>query len=203
MIIPQPLHRNSGFTLVEVLISITLFVGIAFIIGTFIKSVLDYELLFTQQLTAQQEIETTFATVLPEMRSMVPSALGSYPIGQVATSSITFFVDIDGDTISDQVRYFLSGTVLKKGITRPSGSPLSYNSANEIVNDVVRNVVMTAPVFTFYDENYTGSEPAMTSPVVISDIRLIKILLTVKDPNETMPLSASIDIVPRNLRTNL
>ncbi|EKD23675.1 MAG: hypothetical protein ACD_81C00196G0002 [uncultured bacterium] len=203
MIIPQPLHRNSGFTLVEVLISITLFVGIAFIIGTFIKSVLDYELLFTQQLTAQQEIETTFATVLPEMRSMVPSALGSYPIGQVATSSITFFVDIDGDTISDQVRYFLSGTVLKKGITRPSGSPLSYNSANEIVNDVVRNVVMTAPVFTFYDENYTGSEPAMTSPVVISDIRLIKILLTVKDPNETVPLSASIDIVPRNLRTNL
>ncbi|HBI25676.1 MAG: hypothetical protein UT41_C0001G0205 [Candidatus Wolfebacteria bacterium GW2011_GWC2_39_22] len=203
MIIPQPLHRNSGFTLVEVLISITLFVGIAFIIGTFIKSVLDYELLFTQQLTAQQEIETTFATVLPEMRSMVPSALGSYPIGQVATSSITFFVDIDGDTISDQVRYFLSGTVLKKGITRPSGSPLSYNSANEIVNDVVRNVVMTAPVFTFYDEHYTGSEPAMTSPVVISDIRLIKILLTVKDPNETMPLSASIDIVPRNLRTNL
>lgn len=194
---------NRGFTLVEVLISIAIFAGIAFIIGTFMKNVLDYQLLFTQQLTAQQEIETTFAMMIPEIRSMVPSALGGYAIGQAATSSLTLYVDIDADGIADQIRYFLSGTILKKGIIRPTGNPLVYNGANEIVNDVAHNVVVGDPIFTYYDVNFTGSEPAMTSPITISNIRLIKASLTLKDPNKTTPLSASIEIVPRNLRTNL
>jgi prepilin-type N-terminal cleavage/methylation domain-containing protein len=194
---------KEGFTLIEILVSIGIFVGIAFIIGTFMKTVFDYQLLFTQQLSAQQEIENTFATIIPEMRSMIPSALGSYAIGQVSTSSLTFYADIDSDGIADQVRYFLSGTLLKKGIIKPIGSPLVYNTANEVVNDVIHNVVAGAPIFTYYDMNYTGSESAMASPMTISNIRLIRMTVTVKDPNKTTPLSSSVEIVPRNLRTNL
>lgn len=55
---------RPGFTLIEVLIGMALFVGIAFIIGTFMNSILDYQLLFTQQLSAQQEIETKVAKSL-------------------------------------------------------------------------------------------------------------------------------------------
>lgn len=193
----------AGFTLVEVLISIALFVGVALAIGTFIKTTFDYQLLFTQQLTAQQEIETTFAVMLPEMRAMIPSALGGYAIASVATSSITFFGDIDSDGIGEQVRYFLSGTVLRKGIIDPSGNPLSYTSATEIITDVTHDVVADTSIFTYYDEHYTGSELAMTYPIKISNIRLIKVALTVHDPNKAAPLSAAIEIVPRNLRTNL
>lgn len=193
----------SGFTLVEVLISMAIFVGIVFVIGTFMKTIIDYQLIFTQQLGAQQEIENTFAVVIPEARSMVPSALGGYPVGQVATSSITFFVDVNADGVADQVRYFLSGTTLKKGVIMPTGSPLVYNAASEIISDMIHNIVVGTPIFTYYDANYTGSEAAMTYPISISNIRLIKISISVKDPNKTVPLSASIEIVPRNLRTNL
>lgn len=196
-------QANRGFTLVEVLISLAIFAGIALIIGTFMKTIFDYQLLFTQQLTAQQEIETTFATMIPEVRSMTPSALGGYAIGQVSTSSLTFYVDADADGIADQVRYFLSGTTLKKGVTKPSGNPFVYVGANEIVTDMAHNVVVGDPIFTFYDVNYTGSEAAMTYPIAIVDIRLIRVSLTLKDPNKTAPLSSSIEIVPRNLRTNL
>ena len=195
--------HNSGFTLVEILISLAIFAGIAFIIGTFMKTVFDYQLLFTQQLTAQQELETTFAAMLPEVRSMVPSALGGYAIAQAATSSLTFFVDADADGIVDQMRYFLNGTTLYKGIIRPSGNPLVYTSASEIVTEVAHYVVVGAPIFTYFDVNYTGTEAAMTYPITISDIRLIRVDLTVRDPDKTSPLSSSIEIVPRNLRTNL
>lgn len=187
----------------EVLISIAIFAGIAFIIGTFMKSIFDYQLLFTQQLTAEQEMQNMFAMMIPEVRSMVPSALGSYAIGQVSTSSLTFYGDIDTDGIADQVRYFLSGTTLKKGIIKPTGNPLAYSGANEVVNDVAHNVVVGAPIFSYYDMNFTGSEPAMTYPINISNIRLIRVSVTLKDPNKTAPLSGSSDIVPRNLRTNL
>ncbi|KKU37223.1 MAG: hypothetical protein UX49_C0001G0093 [Candidatus Wolfebacteria bacterium GW2011_GWC2_46_275] len=196
-------RSNSGFTLVEVLISLALFAGIALIIGTFMKSIFDYQLLFTQQLTAQQEIENTFASMIPEIRSMTPSALGGYAIGQVSTSSLTFYDDIDMDGIADQIRYFLSGTTLKKGVTKPTGNPLIYIGANEVATDMAINVVPGDPIFTYYDLNFTGTEPAMSYPIIISDIRLIRISLTVKDPDKTAPLSASIEIVPRNLRTNL
>lgn len=195
--------NHSGFTLVEVLISMAIFAGIAFIIGTFMKSIFDYQLLFTQQLSAQQEIENTFATMIPEVRSMVPSALGGYAIGQVSTSSIIFYGDIDADGVADQIRYFLSGTTLKKGIIKPTGNPSVYSGANEIINDVAHDVVVGAPIFSYYDVNFTGSESAMTYPINISNIRLIRVALTLRDPNKTTPLSASIDIVPRNLRTNL
>lgn len=194
---------NAGFTLVEILLGLVLFAGIAFIIGTFMKSILDYQTLFTQQLSGEQEIQNTFAAITPEVRSMIPSALGGYAIGQVSTSSITFYGDIDSDGIAEQVRYFLSGTTLKKGIIDPTGSPSAYIAANEVVNDVIHNIVAGDPIFTYYDMNYTGSEPAMTYPITIANIRLIKMTVTVKDPNKTAPLSASIEIVPRNLRTNL
>ena len=195
--------RNKGFTLVEVLISMAIFVGIAFIIGTFMKTVFDYQLLFTQQLTAEQQIENLFATIIPEARSMVPSALGGSAIEQAATSSLTFYSDIDADGIADRVRYFLSGTTLKKGIIKPTGNPLVYSGASEVVNDIAQNVVVGAPIFSYYDANFTGSEPAMTYPLNLSNIRLIRVSIVLKDPNKTTPLSGSSDIVPRNLRTNL
>lgn len=196
-------QRNSGFTLVEILISLAIFAGIAFVIGTFMKAIFDYQLLFTQQLTAQQEVDIAFAIMLPEMRSMVPSALGGYAITQVATSSLTFFVDSNADGIADQVRYFLSGTTLRKGVIIPSGNPLVYDGAGEIVTDVAHNVVVGAPIFSYFDAQYAGTEAAMTYPITLSNIRLIRVDLTVRDPNKTSPLSSRIEIVPRNLRTNL
>lgn len=198
----QP-HRAAGFTLIELLIGLALFAGIAFVIGTFIKTTLDYQLLFSQQLTAQQEVGTTFAAMLPEMRSMASSVSGGYAIAQASTSTLTFFSDVDGDGIVEQVRYFLSGTTLYKGFIRPKGNPFVYDSTSEVVSAVVHNVVVGAPLFTYYNADYTGSEAAMTYPITIADIRLIKIDLTVRDPNKTAPLSSSIEIVPRNLRTNL
>ena len=203
MIMQTRIRNNKGFTLVEVLISIAIFVGIAFIIGTFMKSIFDYQLLFTQQLSAQQEIEQTFATMVPELRSMVPSALGGYAIGSVSTSSIVFYGDVNGDGVSDQIRYFLNGTTLEKGIIQATGNPPVYNGASEIINDIAHNVVVGTPIFSYYDANFTGSEAAMTYPIKISDIRLVRISLTLRDPNKTTPLSASTDVVPRNLRTNL
>ena len=187
----------------EIVIAIGIFAGVVFIIGMFIKSVFDYQLLFTQQLSAQQEIEQTFGMMLPEMRSMVPSVIGGYAIMQASSTSLTFFTDLDANGSADQVRYFLDGTTLRKGIIRPSGNPPIYDAAQEVISDVAHSVVPGTPIFSYYDAQYTGSEPALTEPIQLSDIRLIGVTLSLRDPNKAVPVTAHIEIVPRNLRTNL
>ena len=194
---------TQGFTLIEILIAIGIFAGIAFIIGVFIKSVFDYQLLFTQQLSAQQEIEYAFSMMLPEMRSMTSSVIGEYAIAQASSTAITFFTDVDANGSADRVRYFLDGTILRKGIIRPSGNPPVYDSTQEVFSDVAHSVVSGTPIFSYYDEQYTGSEPALTEPIKLAAIRLIGITLSLRDPNKAVPVTAHIEIVPRNLRTNL
>ncbi len=194
--------QNDGFTLVEVLISIGLLVVVLLLVGSFIGNIFQFEMAFTQQLSAQQEIGNTFAVMVREMHSMTPSALGGYPISQAGTSTITFFSDLNGDGVSEQVRYVLNGATLQKGIVVPTGNPLAYNQSSETITDMIHNVVATSSLFTYYDQQYTGVESPLNYPLTIANIQLIKATISAKDSGQTTALTASIAISPRNLRLN-
>lgn len=193
----------GGFTLIEILVAITVATGILFVVGTFSINILNFNNVLTPTFQAQQELNLTLQSMALEIQSMSPSSIGSYSISQVGTSTITFFSDIDDDGLFEQIRYFLSGTTLKKGVLKPTGSPLSYVVANEKINDVVHDIYISNPViFSYYDGNYTGSESPLPYPVDISKIRLIGVDLFVKNSNLNSPISFSLKLMPRNLRGN-
>jgi len=117
-----------------------------------------------------------------EVRSMGPSSNGSYPIESASETSFTFYTDIDGDGAFERVRYFVSGSSLRRGIIEPVGNPATYPLINETVKDVTTNVILppvaSQSLFTYYDQNYTGSQMPMSSPIDVNRIRLIKATIT-------------------------
>ena len=193
-----------GLTLIEILVAMGVGVMIMLFIGYFIRNIINFETFFTGEIGIQQELLQTQQTVISEIRSMKTSAVGGYPIAEATSSSFTFFSDIDGDNVVEQIRYFTSSTILEKGVTKPIGNPLVYNPANQIITDMVHNLnVGTSSIFSYYDANYSGSEPAMAYPINILLIREIGIQITATDENANSSQQFSIKISPRNLRTNL
>ena len=93
---------------------------------------------------------------------------------------------------------------MQKGVIIPTGSPLDYDPATEKITTLLTNVTNSS-IFGYYDKNYEGTTAALSSPVNISAVRLIKITVTVdKDPNKPpAPTTFSTQISFRNLKDNL
>lgn len=174
-------YRNqSGFTLIEVLVSsaILVILAIGFLGLQYIMS--------QNQLTAWRDylsIESgnvALSAVARELRDARQSDTGSYALELANDQEIIFYSDIDYDDIVERVRYTLSGTNLEKGIIEPTGEPLTYPLANEsvrIISDIVRNGA--DPVFFYYNEDWpidTVNNPLVQSER-IANTREVKIVL--------------------------
>ncbi|MCL5781800.1 MAG: prepilin-type N-terminal cleavage/methylation domain-containing protein, partial [Patescibacteria group bacterium] len=149
---------NRGYTLVELVVAISIMLVVMLSVVAFEYNVLDYNRSSKEALNNITDAENILKYMTKELRTMSPSASGSYPILNAATSSITFYSDVDGDGVKDQVRYYLVSTTLYRGVTAPVGSPPSYNSVNEKTVTLAQGVRngATYPVFEYFDGNYDG-----------------------------------------------
>ncbi len=198
---------NKGFTLVELLTSIAIMVSILVAVSAFQYNVLNFNRSGTVALNNTQEAQALMKIVARELRSMEPSASGAYPIANAATNTITFFSDPDGDAVKDQIRYYITGTSLYRGLTRPTGSPLSYNLANEttkIIATGIRNSAST-PMFEYFVSSYAGTSTPLTYPLNIPLIRLVRVNLSIDtDPNKSPIIRTfTTQAALRNLKDNL
>ena len=193
----------AGFTLIETIVGIALLVIVGGLISLFAFHLSDYQLFFTKKFEAQQEIQQTIPFIISEIRSMAQSNVGSYPIASAASSSMTFYSNEDEDDLIEQIRYFLDNDILKKGIIKPSGNPLSYSTSSETISEAIHNMLATStPIFSYYDQNYTGSQPAMSEPIIASDVRIVETQLAVQDDSSKAPIIIKIQAMPRNLKSN-
>lgn len=191
----------SGFTLLEILVSVSILVGLIASMGLLWKYLSETELSFFQNLGVQQEVARTFQEIVLEGRSMGPSSAGSYPIAAAASTSLTFYSDIDADGLYEQFRYFLENGILKKGILKPSGNPLVYNQANETVSEAVHDIALDfTGVFSYYASNVIEDATPLGYPINISSIRMIKMELKIKPNNKNSASWFNVYVTPRNIR---
>jgi len=197
---------QSGFSIIEALVGIFILSLIGLAVYSFQKDVFSLNKIISGGLTAQDEARRALKSMSAEIRTASPSSLGAYPLVQTATSSFTFYSNIDGDSFKERVRYFLEGTTLKKGVIKPSGSPLTYNPANEVITELIHDVAnATTSIFSYYDENYDGTTQPLAEPIDISAVRLVKITVVI-DHNPTQPpgpITLTTQINMRNLKDNL
>ncbi len=197
--------KSQGFTVIELLISLFVLGTMIVIISSFASNIFSYNKGFSNSLSISDNSRTILNPISSEIRSATTSSTGTYPIESAGTTSFIFYADTNSDGIRERIRYFLSGTTLRRGTITPIGNPLSYNTT-ETLTDVVYNVRNTAanPIFTYYDTNYTGSSAALSQPVDISTIRLIKIELLLDANTEVAPDATVIttQISLRNLKDN-
>ncbi|MBY0376364.1 prepilin-type N-terminal cleavage/methylation domain-containing protein, partial [Patescibacteria group bacterium] len=205
IIMKNKLTKHRGFTLVETLFSVSIFVLILMAITMFARNLWNYNSFISGGLSGVEDARKVLKTATAEIRSTSSANTGAYGIAQATATSFTFYSDIDDNGLKEKIRYFLNGTNLQKGVIIPTGSPLTYNAANEKISTLAQNVTNTTTLFDYYDKNYDGTTAALSTPVDIASVRLIKITLTIdKDPNKPpAPITLSTLVMLRNLKDNL
>ncbi len=200
-------RERRGMTLVEILVAVSILVIVMAAVATFQYNVLDYNRYSQVALTNVQDATNILKYMSKELRTMSPSANGSYPILFAATSSLTFHSDIEGDGAKEQIRYYIASTTLYRGIIVSSGSPPTYNPANEnknIIASGVRNATSSA-LFEYFDGSYDGNGQPLTYPLTIYTIRLVRINIMIdSDPKKSpLPIIYTTQVSLRNIKDNI
>lgn len=201
------LSYYKGMTLIEVLVAVAIFVMITLAVASFQSNVTIFNSYGRDSISSAQDARVILRTIVQELRPAKPGNNGAYPVAQAATSSITFFSDIDVDGLQEQVRYFISGTDLKKGVIKPTGSPLAYNSNQETFSTLAYNIKngTSTALFEYFDSSYNGTSSPLSQPVSVNAVRLVRINLMIDaDPRRSpIPRLYTSDATFRNLKDNL
>lgn len=159
-----------------------------------------------EQLSKQNDGRIASQNFLNDLRRSSYSSIGAYPVELAGANQIIFYSNVDTDSWKERVRYFVTATTLKRGITKPAGNPLSYNSANEVVSEVAHDLNNTTTIFYYYDQSYDGinNTSSMSFPVDISKIRMIgiKLWLDLRPNVSPAPLYIEGKTEIRNLKSN-
>lgn len=201
------IDNKSGFTMVELLISIFIISILTITVNTFSRDIFYLNTSLSGSMNTQLDARHLIKNMVAELRRTSTSSTGAYPIESASDTSVVFYSDLDSNGIKEKVRYFQTGSLVQKGVIVPTGTPLTYNSANETVTTLASSVVSssTLPLFQYYPSTYTGNSTPLSSPIDISSIRLIRINIIIdKDPSHPLiPVIVTSQVSLRNLKDNL
>ncbi len=188
--------------MLEVLISLGIFLLIITAAMWFVSAIFSSNNVIYNQLTAQKEARRVIEDFIKETRNAAASSIGSYMVAEAAATSFVFYSDIDADSYAEKVRYFVSNSVFKKGVIKPSGNPLTYNPANEVVTEVVHDMTLGQQPFLYFGKDYVGAGAALSFPVNVLDVRVIQLSLTIdqKPSVSPLPITVSSKVELRNLK---
>lgn len=174
--------KKRGFTILEVVVALAIFALVSgSIVEVYLRSIRQNNSL-SGQLSGESEARTLVQNFVNEVRGAQYSSLGTYPLSKASDNEVDFYTNLDGDPAVEQVRYFFVGNILKKGVLKPSGNPLTYVPGNEVVTEVLHYVTTTAPIFTYY--NSGNANQALGQPVALGQVRVVGIYIRIdKNPN--------------------
>lgn len=205
----MPSCKNTkGVTIFEILLAIGLLAIMTGAFAEFFSQSMKTNKHVQNQLLSQIEAQKVLKTMIWEMRTMNISHIGTHAIKTADADQLTFYSDGDGDSLRERIRYFVENQKLKKGTVVPTQSggsgPLEY-TGGETVKIVAEDLINPSLIFEYYDTNYNGSTAPLSFPVVITDIRLIKVTLEIDNPyaekQDTLTFTTQTSL--RNLKDNL
>jgi len=189
--------KNEGFTIIEILVVISIMGIISTLILNFVVMGLKATRFEAEQAEAVKQARDAMNVMKTEIRGANNSAHGDYPILVINSQEFVFFSDIDKDDVYEKIRYYLDGLELKKAVIKPDSFSL-YNDAPVIT--VIANYVnnQAESIFTYYTSDYlvTGN---------INEVRLINMNLKINVTPEIAPADIYVetDVALRNLKSNL
>ncbi len=197
----------TGFTLIEVVVVIGIFGLISGGVITLVSSVFVQSSKQGESIADTDQARKLSNKLTQELRNAVYGENGAYPLNSAGNQEIIFFSNVDSDDEVERVRYYLQSGALYKGIVQPTGSPYSYNPAQEVAEKVQSSVANNStPLFYYYNDSYDGiTGTALTQPVNVAQVNFIKLNLILSNKaassNVTYTVTGGSSI--RNLKTNL
>ncbi len=200
-------QTQKGMTLVEVLVALGISVVVIVAVSAFEVNIFRYKDSVSGSFDAVQNAQIILKTMAKELRSASIASDGSFAIAQAATSTITFFNDINTDGKKERVRYTFASSTVYRAVAIPAGSPLSYAGVTESTTTLLRSVAngTSTDMFQYFDSSYDGSQSALAQPVIPTTIRLVKISIILSSGTPTMPSfkTYTTEVMFRNLKDNL
>ena len=202
MTISLPLKKSLGFTLVETIVVVGLTGFISVTIGLLLAYFYKTDTYTLEQTVQVEQARRGIEDAMRYLREASYGSDGSYPIASAATSTITFYANIDGDSAVERVTYSLKSGTFYRAVTQPAGNPPAYSgtTATSTLSMPVINATST-PVFRYFDN--TGTE--LTAPVNVGKIASIRTTLVVDANVNRSPISFTLSggATLRNLRDQL
>ncbi len=197
------LNCKAGFTLIELIVALGIFIVLITISGNFIMKGFQLKKQTYARLSATEEAQKVIRNMMHEIRNSTQSDSGDYNLATVSFQEFSFYSNVDDDENIEKVRYFLNGTDFMRGVIDPEGEPLEYLPENEVVNKVASYINNEEEaIFSYFD----GDNNKVLSPSEnISSIRLVRVVLKI-NPNFSQggkDYVLTSDIQIRNLKDNL
>lgn len=191
-----------GFTLAEMLVVIAVSTIVAGTLMSVIVSFYRNNAYVFEAAVAVDSARKGIGFAVQDLREATYGDDGSYPIESAATSSVTFYSDVDADGGVERVRIYIYDEVLYRVVTNATNSPPTYSGqtgATTTIVSYVRNGT-TTPLFTYVDSEGTALPQQGTD---VSEIAAVTVTLMV-DVNPTRApsvLTFSNTATLRNLLT--
>ena len=162
----------NGFSLAETLVVIAILGTVGITLSGMIAYFYRSNTYLLEQTTAVDSANRGLDIAYNSVREASYGEDGSYPVAQAATSSVTFYSDVDKDGPVEKVRLYISGDTLYRGVTNAGGNPPTYTGQTETATTIstsVKNATST-PLFRFY--NASGVE--LTGTIDIAEVRSVR-----------------------------
>lgn len=190
-----------GFSLSETMVVIAMTGVLATALSMAIVSVYRNNAFIFEATASVESARGGLGKALQDIREATYGDNGNYPLGEVATSSVTFYSDVDQDGGIERVRIYLLNGTLYKVVTNAGGTPPSYigqTPATSTIATYVTNGTST-PLFTYYD---TSGMQLSTTSTDVAQVRSVAMTIMVDlNPNRAPNvLTLSGTAMIRNLR---
>ncbi|MDP3646016.1 MAG: type II secretion system protein [bacterium] len=176
---------SRGMTLLETLVWVSITSMIMLAITQSIQAFYRTNTYATEQGAAITSAQRGIESGIKTMREAAYSSNGAWPIISMASSSFSFYADIDEDPFVERIRFFIQGGSLMRGVIDPSGDPPVYTNPETLssVSDYVRNNEKDVAMFQYYDVN--GN--LMTDLTKIAEVRFVQTTVVVNINPDRLP----------------
>lgn len=198
--------NSKGMTLVELVMAMAILVLISGIVSIALIRTYAVNKYTIEQGLNNSNLQQAVSNFTKNVREARQSDAGGYLILTGDDFDLKFFADIDEDSSTERLHYFLEDNYLKLGISDPSGFPPQYPTENQEIKIVGSNILNQAdePIFYYYnEENLSDLEDnPLVTPITPDDVSLIKLhLITNVNPDENSRNTEIKTLVrPRNVK---
>lgn len=198
------LRSRKGITLIETLIVAALIGLVLPVLGSFIWRSFEFNRHAVGSIINQQSARRMVDKLKAEIREAGPGVGNEYPLAICTADQIMYYADADLDGQADRVRYYLQGSQLRRGVTRPVGHSYPENGEETVV--LINNMLNTAeqPLFAYYNRHFTGSQNNLAQPVSCPEVRAVRITVIFDAVIDINPGPQTVNTVVqlRNLKNN-
>jgi len=198
------LDKKLGFTLIEITLVIAITGLIAVAASNYVSQGIKLWNYNLEKIETQKNVRAALNNILGEMREMLPSDNGSYPLVSALDQTVEFYSNVDDDIQREKVKYeLLNGSLYRSTVNSDGNQPPQYpNFTADDRTLVTDNIINQNAIFKYYDHTYNGESAPLSAPFDLNDVSLIMITLDIDKNSDRPPEPFTIEtgVSLRNLK---